>query len=123
MKLRRGGSAVISASELFPMADRRAVGARFAENATMVFGDGDPMYGRAAIEAGNAAFFAAVKGLSHQVRREWTAGDTAIAVTDVTCTRLDDKRVTLPAVSIWRVGADGLIADFRVYADLAPVFA
>ena len=61
--------------------------------------------------------------MSHHVRREWTVGDTAIAVTDVTCTRLDDQRVTLAAVSIWRVGVDGLIADFRVYADLAPVFA
>jgi hypothetical protein len=26
-------------------------------------------------------------------------------------------------VSIWRVGADGLIVDYRVFVDLAPVFA
>lgn len=78
----------------------------------MMFGDGAPLYGRGAIEE----FFATFKGLSHRVRREWT-------VADVTCTRLDDQHVTLPAVSIRRVGADGLIADFRVYADLAPVFA
>jgi hypothetical protein len=32
----------------------------------------------------------------------------------VTYTRRDDKQVTIPAVSIWRVGADGLIVDFRV---------
>ena len=117
---------MISAAELYPMVDRRdvaAVGAKFAEDATMVFGNGDPMHGRAGIEAGNAAIFTTIAGLSHRIRREWTVEDTTIAVTDVTYTRLDGKRVTLPAVSIWRAGADGLIADFRVYADLAPVFA
>lgn len=41
----------------------------------------------------------------------------------MTYTRRDDKRVTVPTVSIWRVGGGGLITDFRVFYDPAPVFA
>lgn len=38
-------------------------------------------------------------------------------------TRRDDKQVTAPAVSISRVDGDGLITEFRVFDDPAPVFA
>lgn len=116
----------MSAAEVFAQVDRLdpdAMSALLAEDATMVFGNGDPLVGRAAILAGNIAFLGYVKGLRHEIRREWTVGDTTVAETDVTYTRRDDKQVTVPAVSIWRVGGDGLITDFRVFYDPAPVFA
>ncbi|MFG2551091.1 hypothetical protein ACGFWF_14270 [Streptomyces sp. NPDC048581] len=37
--------------------------------------------------------------------------------------RIGTREMTLPAVSIWRIGDDGLIVDFRVVLDLAPVYA
>jgi hypothetical protein len=35
---------------------------------------------------------------------------------------MDDRRVTVPAVTIYRRGVD-LIDDYRIYVDLAPVYA
>jgi hypothetical protein len=89
----------------------------------MVFGNSDPLLGRDAVLAGNIAMLGRIKGLRHVITAQWTVDDTTIAVTDVTYTRPDDKQVTLPAVSIWRVGGDGLIVDYRIYFDPAPLFA
>lgn len=103
--------------------DLRGVADLLAENATMVFGNGEPLLGREAVLAANTAFMETIAGLSHRIVDSWVVEDTTIAVTDVTYTRLDAKEVTLPAVTIWRVGADGLIVDFRVVLDLTPVYA
>jgi len=54
--------------------------------------------------------------------REWHDGDTIIQQLDVTYTRLDDKQVTLPAVNLLRMDND-TVADYRIYVDLAPVYA
>jgi hypothetical protein len=35
---------------------------------------------------------------------------------------MDDRRVTVPAVTIYRRGRD-LIDEYRIYVDLAPVYA
>ncbi|MFC5216616.1 nuclear transport factor 2 family protein [Streptomyces coerulescens] len=111
---------------LFAKIDRgelHAVADLFAENATMVFGNGEPLVGREAILTANLAFMETVAGLRHRIVDAWTVDATTIAVTDVTYTRLDGREVTVPAVSIWRVGGDGLIIGFRVVLDLAPVYA
>ncbi|WJV44589.1 nuclear transport factor 2 family protein [Streptomyces flavofungini] len=100
-----------------------AVAELLAENATMVFGNGDPLVGRAAILAANTAFMETIAALRHRIVDSWVVGATTIAVTEVTYTRLDTRQVTLPAVTIWRVGDDGLIVDFRVVLDLTPVYA
>ncbi|WP_028922627.1 nuclear transport factor 2 family protein [Pseudonocardia acaciae] len=103
--------------------DSRVMIALFAEDGTMVFGNREPMRGREAIVAGVEAFLSTIRGLRHDIRREWTVGADTIAETDVTYTRHDDKRVTIPAVSIWRVRDDGLITDYRVFYDPSPLFA
>lgn len=54
---------------------------------------------------------------------EWHIGSDTTAETEVTYLRHDGISVTLPAVSIWRVRDDGLIGEYRVYADLAPIYA
>jgi ketosteroid isomerase-like protein len=117
---------ISTADALFAKIDRRelrAVADLFAENATMVFGHGEPLSGREAILAANAAFMDTITGLRHRILDTWVVDATTIALTDVTYTRLDAREVTLPAVTIWRVGDDGLIAELRVVLDLAPVYA
>jgi hypothetical protein len=49
-------------------------------------------------------------------------GDTTIIQSEVTYGRLDERHVTIPVVTIYRHG-DGLIDDYRIFADLAPVHA
>jgi len=103
--------------------DIAAFDAMFADDGRFVFGNREPLVGREAVIAGNVAFFQLIRGLRHQLRNEWTFGADTIAETDVTYTRLDGKEVTVPAVSIWRVDDEGLIVDYRIFIDQAPLFA
>jgi hypothetical protein len=94
-----------------------------AEDTRFVMGNGDPLIGREAVLAGNAAFFTMVQGLRHAVLHEWAVGAATIAETEVTYLRLDGKEVTVPAVTIWEVDEAGLIKDLRVFIDQTPLFA
>jgi hypothetical protein len=73
-----------------------AVGELFGEDATMVFANGEPMVGREAVVAGNAAFMATIKAL---------------------------RQVSIPAMTIWSTREDGLIVDLRVFVEITPVYA
>jgi ketosteroid isomerase-like protein len=98
-----------------------SIAALFTEDARMVFGNADPLVGREAITAGVQGFFSTINGLQHQIVNEWHIGADTIAETEVTYRRLDDKKVTVPVVSIWHTH-DGLIDDYRVFFDLTPVY-
>jgi hypothetical protein len=95
----------------------------FSENGTMVFGNAQPMIGRAAIAAGVQQFFSTIGSLRHEIVNDWQVGADTIAEAAVTYRRLDDRTVTVTAVSIWHTDADDLIDNYRVYVDLAPLYA
>jgi hypothetical protein len=95
----------------------------FTPKGRMRFGNNEPMVGPEAIEAGVAGFFGTIKGLRHTVVREWYAGPDTIVEELVDYYRLAGDTVTVPAVTMWHVDEAGLIDDFRVYFDLAPLFA
>jgi uncharacterized protein (TIGR02246 family) len=97
--------------------------ALLAEDATMVFGNAEPMAGREAIAAGLRAFYATIGGLRHRIVRHWRVGADTIAETEVTYRRLDGEDARAVAVTIWRTRDDGLIDDYRVFVDVAPVYA
>jgi ketosteroid isomerase-like protein len=103
--------------------DAAAFGAFLAEDARLRFGNADPLVGSEAIVAGIDAFFSTIEGLRHRIVNQWYAGADTVAETEVTYQRLDGKSVTVPAVSIWRTRADGLIDDYRIFVDLAPIYA
>lgn len=114
------------AQSVFALIDKRdaaVLAELFTQDATMTFGNLEPMSGRNAIAAGTADFLSSIAGLGHRIVNQWVVGQDTIVETAVTYTRHDGKEVTIPAVSIWRVAADGLITNYRVFVDLAPVFA
>jgi ketosteroid isomerase-like protein len=102
--------------------DATAFASYLAEDCVLRFGNADEVVGRAAIEEAIAGFFTTIKGLSHHILEQWEVGDTTIVQNEAIYTRLDDRRVTVPAVTIYRRG-DDLIDDYRIYVDLAPVYA
>jgi hypothetical protein len=111
-------------SDLFADVDRMdaaAFASHLSENCRLRFGNAEPVMGRADIEAVIAGFFETIAGLSHEVVHQWRIDETSIVELQVTYTRLDERQVTVPVVSIW--SGDGLIDDYRIYADLAPVYA
>ncbi|MER6958457.1 nuclear transport factor 2 family protein [Streptomyces sp. NPDC000618] len=95
----------------------------FAPQGRMRFGNNEPMTGPEEIAAGVGGFFGTIKGLRHTVVREWHSGADSIVEEIVDYYRLAGDTVTIPAVTIWHLGETGLIDDFRVYFDLAPLFA
>jgi ketosteroid isomerase-like protein len=100
-----------------------SIAAMYAEDARLVFGNAEPLVGRTAITAGIEGFFATINGLRHRVVNDWHVRADTIAEAEVTYRRIDDEHVSVPVVSIWHTGDDGLITDYRVFFDLAPVYA
>lgn len=86
------------------------------------FGNADPITGREAVREAVAHFFATIDGLTHHVRNVWDVDDTTIAQIDVEYRRKDGKTVIVPNADI--LTYDGELArDWRIYIDLAPLYA
>ncbi len=114
-----------TSTEVFEDVDRMdatAFASYLAEDCVLRFANTDEVVGRDAIEGAIAGFFSTIKGLSHHIVEQWDVNDTTIVQLEVTYTRMDDRRVTLPAVTIYRRGGD-LIDEYRIYIDLAPIYA
>ena len=100
---------------------------RFTEDGTFRFGNNPPAVGRRQIAESVAGFFSMIGGLKHAIVGVWSGTWEGGAVTSVETTvtyRRKDATVTdaLPVTSTLRMRGD-LIADFRVFADISPVFA
>jgi uncharacterized protein (TIGR02246 family) len=102
--------------------DVATIASLFAEDARVVFGNGQPLVGIEEIRTGITAFFATITGQNHEVVNEWNVGDDAIIDFKVTYDRKDGQQVTIPCVTIFHTDADGKIDDYRVYFDVAPVY-
>ena len=96
--------------------------AHLAEDVTMRFGNADPIHGREAVRDAWATFCQDLNGVHHDLVEQWHIDGTAIVEARVTYTRGDDSEVTVPVATIYRE-RDGAIADYRMYIDLAPLFA
>ena len=92
-----------------------------AEDVTMRFGNADEVHGRDAVYDVWAGFCEGVDGVSHSRLRRWESDAGTVAEADVTYTKKDGAKVTVPVATIYREG-DGGIVDYRVFIDLAPLF-
>jgi ketosteroid isomerase-like protein len=93
-----------------------------AEDAVMRFGNAEPVHGRAAIRDAWAGFCAGIDGVAHDVVGRWEPDDATVVEANVTYTRRDGGRVTVPVATIYRAQGE-LIDDYRIFIDLAPLFA
>jgi ketosteroid isomerase-like protein len=103
--------------------DAAAVASLFAEDGRVVLGNGQPLVGIDEIRTGTTAFFDTIAGLHHEIVKEWNVGDDTIAELKVTYNRKDGQQVTIPCVTIFHTDAAGKIDDYRVYFDVAPIYA
>jgi hypothetical protein len=63
--------------------------------------------------------------LSHEILSVWMVDEpepATICELKVTYQRHDGSQITLPCLNVFRL-RDGLIADYRIYMDINPVFA
>ena len=103
--------------------DVATLGSFFTRDARVVFGNGEPMVGIDEIRTGTTAFFDTIAGLHHTIVKEWSVGDDTIIDLRVTYDRKDGQQVAIPRVTIFHTNTAGEIDDYRVYFDLAPVYA
>ena len=111
---------------VFALVDKRdAAGfaALFAPDGRFVFGNSEPILGPAAIAEAVDAFFASVRGLRHRIVNRWEAAHGTVAELAVEYDRPDGKQVPVPAVTIFTRDHGGLITHYRIFVDLAPLFA
>jgi hypothetical protein len=112
--------------DLFAMTDSMDVDTLlsvFSERARVVFGNGQPMVGLDEIRTGTIAFYDTIAGLHHSIVTEWDFGADTIIELKVTYDRKDGQQVTIPCVTIFHTDATGKIDDYRVYFDVAPIYA
>jgi ketosteroid isomerase-like protein len=103
--------------------DAHAWAQYMAPDAVMRWGNEEPIYGREACRAAAAALYARIDGVRYDLVELWEHGEATIVEANITYTRFDGLQVTVPLVTIYRTDANDLISDYRVYTDLAPVFA
>jgi ketosteroid isomerase-like protein len=95
----------------------------FVEDGRVVYGNGQPLVGIDEIRTGTTAFFTTIAGLHHEIVKEWNVGDDTIIELKVTYDRKDGQQVTIQCVTIFHTNAAGKIDDYRVYFDVAPIYA
>ena len=93
-----------------------------AEDGVFQFGSSPPVTGRDAIREAVSGFFASIAGLSHRLLRVIGDGDAVATEGEVTYTRHDGSEITLPFVNIFEL-ANGRIATYKIYIDIAPLYA
>ena len=93
-----------------------------APDAEFRFGSSPPVRGHEAIRAAVEGFFSSFAALSHKPQRLVADGDAVVCEGEVTYTRHDGSRITLPFCNVFEID-NGLIALYRVYIDVAPLYA
>ncbi len=94
----------------------------FAADGRFRFGNAEAAVGRPAIAAMLEKFYAQLSAMRHEETGLWTGDNSAVFEAVAHFTRKSDgKEVPLPAVSILRFGHEGLITDFRMVMDAAPL--
>jgi len=96
--------------------------AHLAEGAAMRFGNAPPIEGRQACRDTWAEFCEGIDGVSHSRVGQWRSDAGTVVESDVSYDRKDGRSVTVPVVTIYREDGE-LIDDYRVFIDLAPLFA
>lgn len=108
--------------------DAAGFAAAFTDDGWCRFANNPPIVGRENIRAAIAQFFTAMKSLKHASKGTFIDGDTVFLEAEVTYLRHDDAKVTVPAMTVFRIASEEeggrFLADqCRIYVDLAPLFA
>jgi limonene-1,2-epoxide hydrolase len=93
-----------------------------AEDCTFRFGSSPPVTGREGIGASVNDFFSMFAALEHKLLRIVADGNAVVCEGDVTYTRHDESKITLPFVNVFEV-ENKLISLYRIYIDIGPLFA
>ena len=103
-------------------ADSSAFAAFLTEDARFRFGSASAVSGRATIAAGVEGFFGTIAASKHEVLATIADGDTLVCEGEVTYTRHDQSRLTVPFVDVLELHGD-LVKDYKIYIDIGALYA
>ena len=106
----------------FDAKDIAALAALATDDVRLQIGNAPVVEGKRAFVDSLEAFVASVASFSHTVTEIWSDRNALIAELSVHYTRLDGQELTLPCCNVFGL-RDGLVADYRVYMDINPVYA
>lgn len=93
-----------------------------ADDAQFRFGNAPAAKGKPAIREAVAGFFSTIKAISHKNINLWVHPDSVIYEGEVTYTRYDGSKLTLPFVNVFGM-AGSLIRNYFIYIDINPLYA
>ena len=94
-----------------------------APDAPLRFGNNPAVVGRHAIKESLQEFYKVFKWVRHDHVQTWSATQGAAVEADVSYERTDGREGHVPAVTICRFDEHDLVDDYRIFVDLAPLFA
>jgi hypothetical protein len=100
-------------------ADGPAFAAYFAETARFRFGNGEPIFGRAAIAASTEGTVDAIWPVRHHVDQVARLGQQLFCRFTINVTKPDGTQIGMPCVTVIELH-DGLITDYAVHMDISP---
>jgi ketosteroid isomerase-like protein len=95
------------------------------DDVQLVFGNADPIVGKAAFADAMRESRATLQSVRHEIHDLWeVAEDEAVVVSVMTVhyTKLNATVVSLPCCNVFRMVGDR-VADYRIYMDPSPLFA
>jgi limonene-1,2-epoxide hydrolase len=101
--------------------DVAKLAAMVTDDIRLQFASQPPVEGKEAFIDAVEASLASVSGFQHEIIEAWDVGDAVVLEMTVHYRRLDGTSISLPCCNIFRYSG-GLIADYRVYMDIAPVY-
>ena len=112
-------------SRLFETIDRMDIDgfvSFLGEEASFRFANAPVVYGRDNIRSVVSNLFSNIKGIRHAIEGIWEQDGIVICEGEVTYMRHDGQERVLPFMNIFRMSGP-LIADYRIYMDISPLFA
>ncbi len=93
-----------------------------SEDCAFRFGNNPIVSGKENISVIIAAFFDSIEALRHTITEQYHDKDSLICRGEVTYTRKDMKKVTVPFCNVFKTH-DGKITQYLIYVDVMPLYA
>ncbi len=93
-----------------------------SEGARFRFGSQPAVVGKESIRKVVGEFFSSIGGLQHRILNIWEVPGNVVCEGEVTYTRKDRSRVTVPFVDVFRMQGS-LIGEYLIYIDISPLFS
>ncbi len=92
-----------------------------SNDARFYFGAAPPVDGKNAIRNAVNEFLSSVAAINHDIVETWASSDAVICRGHVNYTRKDGSALNVPFANVFKLGDNGLIREYLIYADISKL--